>query len=96
MMEALLALVETGQDSPAWITYSNQVDVVVVNGVRKAFLSGISHLLHRVSLFEQVRNSHSDIHPTYVILMNPYKDKTALYGSAIFLSGKGETLITVK
>ena len=54
LMEELFCLTEVSQDSPIWSEFRDQIDAIVLGGLKSAFLAAIGSLLQRVLLYEQV------------------------------------------
>ena len=53
-MEEVFCLTEASQDSPIWSEFMEQVDGIILGGLKNAFLAAIGSLLQRVLLYEQV------------------------------------------
>ena len=53
-MEEVFCLTEASQDSPIWSEFMEQVDCIILGGLKNAFMAAIGSLLQRVLLYEQV------------------------------------------
>nr|WAQ15579.1 axonemal dynein heavy chain E [Halisarca dujardinii] len=53
LMEEVFCLTEASQDSPVWSEFVEQVDAVVLDGLKRAFLAAVGSLMQRVLLYEQ-------------------------------------------
>ena len=69
LMEDIFCLTEASQDSPVWSEFVDQVDGIILGGLKNAFLAAIGSLLQRVLLYEQVTSCLRSLH-SYISLLS--------------------------